>query len=284
MLFDLLNVIPDRTNPDFQRIAASFVTVPDDVSRSDFFRCVQCYDVEDSPVDGAAVAERLREEVNPAYESLGAIFGRLPYITRLYTTLSADEMNLDPIFSVNPDMEDVSNIHVAEADVSCDDNGEITVEVITLEDGRTYNAADATPTQRQEGETVRGEDLPAAAVIEQTFEAGQPEVMMSMPDDMMTPSMGGAEGGDDDDMMNNEEDDGDDGERDDAADEGVALAPRRRRLVHAGGVVESVRAAALGLVVVDVEQLHAGLAALVLGEPHHGVARAHTCSEANTLK
>jgi hypothetical protein len=218
MLFDLLNVIPDRTNPDFQRIAASFVTVPDDVSRSDFFRCVQCYDVEDSPVDGAAVAERLREEVNPAYESLGAIFGRLPYITRLYTTLSADEMDLDPIFSVNPDMEDVSNIHVAEADVSCDDNGEITVEVITLEDGRTYNAADATPTQRQEGETVRGEDLPAAAVIEQTFEAGQPEVMMSMPDDMMTPSMGGAEGGDDDNMMNNEGGDGDDGESDNGGD------------------------------------------------------------------
>ena len=224
-LYDLVDVIPDRTNPDFQRVAASFITIPEGVERSDYFRCVRCYDENgdgDSPVDGAAVAERLRQEINPAYESLADVFGRLPYLTRLYTTLSADEMEIDPIFSINPDMDDVSNIHVAEAEVTCDDRGGITVEEITLADGRTYDAADATPTQRQEGETVRGADLPAAAVIEQTFEAGQPEIVMSMPEDMMTPSMDGTAG--EDEEMHNGEDNGSEtssgGDSDDGKDEG----------------------------------------------------------------
>ena len=206
-LFELVDTIPDRNNPDFQRIVSSFVTLPDNVSRAEFFRCVQCFNDNgdsDVAIDGAIIADRLREEVNPAYESLINVFGRLPYLTRLYTTLSANEMDLDPIFSVNPDMEDVSNIHVADAEVTCDDDGDITVTTVTLEDGRTYDVEDATPTQRQEGETVRGDELPAAAIIEQTFEAGQPEVVMSMPDDMMTPSMGGSEGGEAGEMMTGE--------------------------------------------------------------------------------
>lgn len=184
----LTRVVNDRTNPDFQRVAASLITLPEGVSREDFFRCPSCYEGGDEiDIDGAALAARLREEVNPAYEDLGALFGRLPYLTRLYTTLSADEMNNDPIFSINPDMGDVENIRVADADVVCDDEGGITPVSITLADGRTYEVEDAEPTQRQDGETVRGADLPAAAVIEQTFEAGQPEEVMSLPAEEMTP-------------------------------------------------------------------------------------------------
>ena len=42
-----------------------------------------------------------------------------PQVTRLYTTLSAAEMTVDPIFTFNPDLGDVSNVHTANRIVEC---------------------------------------------------------------------------------------------------------------------------------------------------------------------
>ncbi len=42
------------------------------------------------------------------------LFVDLPYMTRFYTTLSADEMTVDPAFSINSDLADVSNQHLLE--------------------------------------------------------------------------------------------------------------------------------------------------------------------------
>jgi hypothetical protein len=40
------------------------------------------------------------------------LFVDFPYMTRFYTTLSADEMNVDPVFAINSDLGDVDNQHV----------------------------------------------------------------------------------------------------------------------------------------------------------------------------
>jgi hypothetical protein len=42
-----------------------------------------------------------------------------PMLTRMYTTLSADEMTLDPIFTFNADAPEVSNQHTAERVIEC---------------------------------------------------------------------------------------------------------------------------------------------------------------------
>jgi hypothetical protein len=42
-----------------------------------------------------------------------------PELTRMYTTLSADEMTLDPLFTFNPDLPDVSNLHTADRVIEC---------------------------------------------------------------------------------------------------------------------------------------------------------------------
>ncbi len=52
-------------------------------------------------------------------------------VTRLYTTMSAKDMNLDPTFRFNPDLGDVSNVHTADQLIYCDDDFRI-----TLPDGR----------------------------------------------------------------------------------------------------------------------------------------------------
>src|SRR4029453_285744 len=45
-----------------------------------------------------------------------------PFVTRLYSTLSAKEMTLDPLFTFNPDLEDVSNVHSADRIIECNPN------------------------------------------------------------------------------------------------------------------------------------------------------------------
>ena len=45
---------------------------------------------------------------------------RAPYTTRLYSTLSAAEMTVDPVFVFNPELPDVDNVHRAERIIECD--------------------------------------------------------------------------------------------------------------------------------------------------------------------
>lgn len=48
-----------------------------------------------------------------------ATFDANPYLTRLFTTLSADEMTIDPMFNFNPDLGDVDNVRRATARCEC---------------------------------------------------------------------------------------------------------------------------------------------------------------------
>ena len=56
--------------------------------------------------------------IDPLVETL-AIFDGDPYMTRLYTTLSPEEMTVDPIFSFNPDLADQALDRNATLDVEC---------------------------------------------------------------------------------------------------------------------------------------------------------------------
>ena len=47
------------------------------------------------------------------------LFDDFPYVTRLYTTMSAHEMTLDPSFDFNPDLADVDNVHNADRIIEC---------------------------------------------------------------------------------------------------------------------------------------------------------------------
>lgn len=61
----------------------------------------------------------LDERVVEATRAADAMFTENTYLTRLFTTLSPNEMVKDPVFSFNPDLPDVSNIHTAEATYFC---------------------------------------------------------------------------------------------------------------------------------------------------------------------
>jgi MYXO-CTERM domain-containing protein len=59
-----------------------------------------------------------KEVVGPMIATQELLSSR-PYVTRLYTTLSAPEMDLDPLFDFNPDLPTVSNLHTARQVIEC---------------------------------------------------------------------------------------------------------------------------------------------------------------------
>jgi hypothetical protein len=62
-------------------------------------------------LDPVALTDELEERIVVPTRAAGQLFRDHPYLTRLFTTLSPDEMTKDPTFSFNPDLPEVSNEH-----------------------------------------------------------------------------------------------------------------------------------------------------------------------------
>jgi len=83
-----------------------------------FIQCPQCSE-NLTPFDTGAFMNALATDVIDPMLETQALLGSRPYVTRLYTTLSAPEMDLDPLFDFNRDLEDVTNVHSATRVIEC---------------------------------------------------------------------------------------------------------------------------------------------------------------------
>ncbi len=112
-------------------VIAAHVRLPEGVSMDDFVASPGCYfDEFDAPAnfycDGRPAPEEpiflanfnrdtfladVEELVIQPIEQTVRLFADLPYMTRFYTTLSADEMTVDPAFAINSDLPNVDNQH-----------------------------------------------------------------------------------------------------------------------------------------------------------------------------
>jgi hypothetical protein len=154
--------------------------------------------VENQPVDGAALAAKVRTEINEVREDLNALFGRQTYLTRLYSTLSPVEMDRDPLFDFNPDLADVANVRTATARVSCGEDGFPDTQnyaLITSTGVQVQVREGANPMaiRRRDGLTVQQGEMPAAAVVERLSTSGPPEIIEAA--DLPTGGTGGTGGG-----------------------------------------------------------------------------------------
>ena len=95
------------------------VTLPADLSFDQLKACPSCYAATLSFVPASYLAELEKTVIEPV-KRVQALIDAHPEITRMYTTLSADEMTLDPLFTFNADLPAVSNQHVAARVVECD--------------------------------------------------------------------------------------------------------------------------------------------------------------------
>jgi Uncharacterized protein conserved in bacteria (DUF2330) len=94
------------------------VTLPANLAFEDFKLCPNCYagQIQFSP---ATYVAELEKSVIAPMKLVQDLIDAHPELTRLYTTLSAEEMTLDPVFTFNADLEDVSNVHSAERVIEC---------------------------------------------------------------------------------------------------------------------------------------------------------------------
>jgi hypothetical protein len=67
----------------------------------------------------SALAMEIFEKIVRPVREAGALFKAYPTLTRLYTALSPQDMNRDPVFSYNPSLPEVSRDHNAIYEVNC---------------------------------------------------------------------------------------------------------------------------------------------------------------------
>jgi MYXO-CTERM domain-containing protein len=106
--------------------------------------------------------------------SAQAMFDAQPYLTRLLSTVSPDEMTRDPIFTVNKTLPDVSNSHVAKGTGACQPDGSVKGLMLQLEDGRVIDVGDVAHLYSGNMPWTYGAALPAASRIELVGPEGAP--------------------------------------------------------------------------------------------------------------
>ena len=185
-LFDLFFQPLDA---DLQRVLSTGLILPEDIPLTDYLGCPGCFEDAEVEVDGAALATVIADELNPPREALATLFEANPQLTRLYSTLSPSEMDLDPEFEFNADLGEVPNRRTAIQRISCrDGQPDFEAAIIETPSGIRFRLVDGLNPNiiaRQDGETVRGVDVPGARVVERTFEAGASEVEIDATDDIV---------------------------------------------------------------------------------------------------
>lgn len=141
-------------------------------------------------IDPTALTDAIWARIVEPARRAGQLFRDHPKMTRLFTTLSPEEMTKDPVFSFNPALPDVDNVHTATFTQRCEDGQPPPdVGMLELPDGRTF---ETTPLEwRQSRDAVAA---PFSARIEILREEGAPEVEVDN-SGRLTGNSGGGGGG-----------------------------------------------------------------------------------------
>jgi hypothetical protein len=148
------------------------------VSEATFYACLSCYPrwVERIPFDPAAMTDDLYARLVEPAASLDAAFARLPYLTRLYTTMSPAEMTVDPLIALNPDLPEVLARQEAEGQMNCQHRSWTdSMQWVTLPNGTMIAGA---PGLSAIADDIGLPDVPAALRVEQLGVAGPPLVVV----------------------------------------------------------------------------------------------------------
>lgn len=104
------------------------------------------------------------------------LFDDSKYVTRLYTNMSAHEMTLDPSFDFNPDLADVSNLHVADRVIECDSSIDSQADApwrATLPSGLVVRGTGTTWPFAIEAD----EEFPATLAVREVGTSGEGEIV-----------------------------------------------------------------------------------------------------------
>ena len=120
-------------HPLLQPILDQYVPIPDGVDPVVFWDCMECYaaDIDLTAWDAVAFADAFDERIIKPGLVATDLVNSNPYLTRMYTTISPNEMNADPMFRQNSTMPDVQPLQMANQTLHCDGSTSV-----VLPDGR----------------------------------------------------------------------------------------------------------------------------------------------------
>jgi hypothetical protein len=104
----------------FREAAQEAVTLPSTVTFEAWLSTPWLYESDpEIRVDALKLLAGLQQHViDPMLETQRLLISQ-PYLTRMFTTMSAEDMTVDPLFSINADLADISNVHTAEQVIEC---------------------------------------------------------------------------------------------------------------------------------------------------------------------
>ncbi len=116
-------------HPLLDGLLGQFVPVPEGVERVEFYSCLSCYDalIDLTAWDAAEFSQAIQERIVDPGLRARDIVDTYPYITRMYTTISDVEMNEDPIFRPNPDLDPVVRRRMATQTIHCEGTATMTL-------------------------------------------------------------------------------------------------------------------------------------------------------------
>lgn len=164
---------------DFMEVLRTHVPAPDGVDENSFYNVPEYYPEEWAALaatfDAVAATADLDARVAEPRRSAQALLDAFPYLTRLETVISPDEMTVDPMFGFNADLPAVSRFPEATLHSVCDSSGLVTERSVTV-GGYTVSV----PTSEELGTQGLGSWLDGrighvALVVEQLSESGPGE-------------------------------------------------------------------------------------------------------------
>jgi MYXO-CTERM domain-containing protein len=140
-------------HPLLEGLLSQYLPVPAGVEAGEFYANLANYAAEIDPVawDATAFAGAVRERIIDPGLNAQTIVEQNPYVTRMYTTISDHEMNDDPMFEANGDLEDVVQVRMATQQIHCDSSAHM-----ILPDGREVYM----PNSGAWPEAIGGEEMP----------------------------------------------------------------------------------------------------------------------------
>ncbi|GMV43562.1 MAG: hypothetical protein AMXMBFR64_52780 [Myxococcales bacterium] len=132
-------------NAQTQALIRKHIPTPPGWDKSDqeFYCCLDQYKsyLDTLPFDAAAFVHDLKKVVVEPAKAAQELLDSRPYLTRLFTTVSPDEMDRDPIFLVDTELPDVPVLRTALGVAQCSEGGKIESVVLTLPDGQIVEYA-----------------------------------------------------------------------------------------------------------------------------------------------
>jgi MYXO-CTERM domain-containing protein len=155
--------------------------VDDGIEEAWFYNCMDCYDWDRDAVDfdPVAFAAELDEVIVGPLREAESLFTHFSYVTRMTSSMSPEEMTLDPYFVLNPDMDEVDNLHRATLVTDCGDGSEWVdaPRYLELDDGRIILVPSESwfwDNQSTYDDFLDDLSTAAALVVEDTSASGQP--------------------------------------------------------------------------------------------------------------